>query len=167
MLLQTPASTTLRIRVDVDEQQLLLELPDGMQRGYAISTAANGKGCMAGSYCTPVGPHRVRLKIGGGCPVGTVFQRRRPTGEILSQELASRYPHRDWILTRVLWLEGLQRGLNRGGGDDSLRRFIYIHGTADEHLIGKPVSHGCIRMLAEDLVELFELVPTGTRVDIA
>lgn len=148
--------------VSVADQELCLPLSGGTVRRYPVSTAANGTGCIEGSHCTPTGYHRVRLKIGERCPIGTVFRGRRPTGEVFTPALADSFPGRDWILSRILWLEGLQPGFNRGGRVDTLRRFVYIHGTADEHLIGQPASHGCIRMRNIDVVELFDLVPQGT-----
>ncbi|HVE52099.1 MAG TPA: L,D-transpeptidase [Ramlibacter sp.] len=162
-----PAAAFPRIDVDVAAQRLRLALPDGAVRQYAVSTAANGTGCTEGSYCTPTGAHRVRLKIGEGCAPGTVFRARRPTGEVFGPALSAQFPGRDWILTRILWLEGLERGHNRGGAVDTLRRFVYIHGTADEDRMGEPVSHGCIRMRNADVMELFDLVPPGAPVRIA
>ena len=169
MRIQTPPPDLQppQIHVSVANQELRLVLADGTQLRYAVSTAANGTGCTEGSHCTPTGRHRVRLKIGEGCPVNAVFRRRRPTGEVLTPALAAQFPDRDWILSRILWLEGLDPGLNRGGPVDTLRRFVYIHGTADEHLIGQRASHGCIRMRNDDIVELFGLVPPGTVVYIA
>jgi hypothetical protein len=164
---QVAPSALPRITVDVARQELVLLLPDGLVLRYAVSTAARGTGCLSGSFCTPTGAHRVRLKIGQDCPAGSVFRRRRPTGEVFGPELAALFPQRDWILTRILWLEGLEPGVNRGGEVDTLRRFVYIHGTADEHLVGQPASHGCIRMRDQDIAELFERVPTGTPVRIA
>jgi len=152
------------IVVDIASQQLTLQLPHRKASKWPVSTAEKGPGCVKGSGCTPVGLHRIRLKIGSGCPVGTVFRGRRPTGEIYSKELAERFPGRDWILTRILWLQGLEPGINRGGQVDTLRRYIYIHGTADEHLLGTPVSHGCIRLGTQGLLELFELAPIGATV---
>lgn len=139
---------------------------DGSVRRYPVSTAANGAGCTSGSYCTPLGRHRVKLKIGQGCPPGAVFVGRRASGEVFCESLHTSFPHRDWILSRILWLEGLESGVNRGGRVDTLRRFIYIHGTADEARIGTPVSHGCIRMRNEDMIELFDLVSSGLIVNI-
>ena len=144
---------TSHIRVSVSQQTLHLHDGEGA-RAYRISTAANGVGCEAGSFRTPKGLHRVHLKIGEGCPSHTVFIRRRPTGEILSDELQQKWSNRDWILSRILWLDGLVPGLNRGGSVDTLRRFIYIHGTADEHQLGVPISHGCIRMANSDVIDL-------------
>ena len=133
---------------------------------YSISTASNGPGEQRNSGCTPRGLHRVRIRIGAGCPQGTVFVGRRATGEIYDAELARQHPERDWILTRILWLTGLEPGGNRGGRVDSLRRYIYIHGCPDTEPMGRPCSHGCIRMRNADLIELFDSVQTGTLVEI-
>ena len=134
---------------------------------FPVSTAANGPGERRGSGCTPRGWHRIRIKIGAGLPVNAVLVGRRPTGEIYGPELAARYPGRDWILTRILWLTGLESGFNRGGGSDTLRRFIYLHGCPDTAPMGVPLSHGCIRMRNQDLLDLFERVAAGDRVFIA
>ncbi|EIC21180.1 L,D-transpeptidase [Thiorhodovibrio frisius] len=152
--------------ISLAEQRLALLGRDGLRHFYPISTAVNGPGERNGSGCTPLGLHRVRLKIGDGCPPGTVFRARRPTGEIYSPELAASYPNRDWILTRILWLSGQEPGRNRGGDCDTLRRFIYIHGCADAEPMGVPRSHGCIRMRDPDLLELFARTPMGTPVRI-
>jgi len=133
----------------------------------AVSTAANGSGERYGSECTPRGLHRIRAKIGAGCTVNTVFRGRRPTGEIYHPDLASQFPDRDWILTRILWLCGMEPGKNRLGDVDTMRRYIYIHGTPDETALGRPGSHGCIRMANADIVRLFDLVSIGTRVRIS
>lgn len=155
------------IRISVSHQRL-----DWLEQGrpvcsYPVSTARNGAGERCGSGCTPRGWHRIRAKIGGGAPVGTVFVGRRPTGEIYDAELAATHPERDWILTRILWLGGLEPGLNRYGKVDTTWRYIYIHGSPDHSVTGEPQSHGCVRMRSGDLVELFERVAIGTRVLIA
>jgi lipoprotein-anchoring transpeptidase ErfK/SrfK len=155
------------IRIALAEQQL-----DLLQRGaafkrYAISTSKKGAGERAGSYQTPRGAHLIRAKIGAGAPLGAVFRGRRPTGEIYSEELARAQPGRDWILTRILWLSGLEVGRNRLGDVDTMRRYIYIHGTPDSTTLGSPGSIGCVRMANAAIVELFDLVPAGTRVEIA
>jgi L,D-transpeptidase YbiS len=157
----------VRVEVSLARQTLLWRGAAGQQLCYPVSTAANGPGCELGSFCTPLGLHRIRLKLGGDCPAGSVFAARRPTGEIFSEALRRTHPGRDWILSRLLWLEGLEPGRNRGGRVDSLRRFIYIHGTSDEDRIGTPASHGCIRMKNADVIDLFERVERGTRVEIA
>lgn len=154
------------IRIDVGRQELLLDLPAKGTRTYPVSTSRHGLGERRGSLCTPRGRHIIRAKIGGGCPSGTVFVGRRPTGEIYSPGLAARHPDRDWILTRILWLSGLEPGRNRLGEVDTMRRYIYIHGMPDSEPRGVPGSIGCIRMTNSDIVELFDLVPAGTEVVI-
>lgn len=151
----------------IDRQRLdLLDSAGRIVKTYPVSTAKNGPGERYGSECTPRGLHSVRAKIGAGCPGNTVFVRRRPTGEIWTPELARKHPHRDWMLTRILWLSGRERGFNRGGAVDSLRRKIYIHGTGDEATLGVPASHGCIRMSNASIVELFDRLTAGAEVDI-
>lgn len=147
-------------------QTLILQMPGGAVHEYPVSTAAQGPGEIQGSGCTPRGAHLVRAKIGAGLPMGAVFQARRPTGEIYSAELRAAFPDRDWILTRILWLSGLEPGRNRLGEVDTMRRFIYIHGTPDSQPMGIPGSHGCIRMTNHDVAELFDRVAVGTRVEI-
>lgn len=154
------------IRIKLDQQTLELLRDGEAVRQYLISSALNGAGERYGSECTPRGKHTIRLKIGEGCPLNSVFTGRRPTGEIYSPALAASEPGRDWILTRILWLCGQQPGYNRGGQCDTLRRYIYIHGTPDENTMGKPESHGCIRMKNKELVELFNLVYNNMPVHI-
>lgn len=149
------------IVVDLDRQRLRLQQGRNTLGSWSVSTALNGPGQEPGSECTPLGWHRVRLKIGDGCPSGTVFVARRPTGECYSTSLARDAPERDWILSRILWLTGSESGLNRGGRRDSLRRFIYIHGCPDSEPMGHPASHGCIRMRNDDVIALFDQVDTG------
>jgi lipoprotein-anchoring transpeptidase ErfK/SrfK len=131
-----------------------------------VSTAANGPGELGGSYCTPRGRHIIRAKIGAGQPENTVFVRRRPTGEIYTPELGEAFPKRDWILTRILWLSGCEPGFNRLGDVDTMRRFIYIHGSPDGVEMGVPGSHGCVRMRNSDMIDLFDRVEPGTSVEI-
>lgn len=133
---------------------------------YSVSTATNGVGEQSGSYCTPRGKHSIRAKIGASQPLNTVFVRRRPTGEIYTPKLGALYPGRDWILTRILWLSGKEVGFNRLGACDTMRRYIYIHGTPDSTKLSQPGSKGCVRMRNADLVELFDLVPVYTEVCI-
>jgi len=156
-----------RIRIKLSTQQLDLYRNDGaLLRRYLISSSRNGAGELNGSYCTPRGRHIVRAKIGANQPVNTVFVERRPTGEIYSPTLARRFPERDWILTRILWLSGCEPGYNRLGKVDTMRRAIYIHGSPDSAEMGRAGSHGCIRMRNADIVELFDLVPIRTWVEI-
>ena len=157
----------MKISVDIPSQELdLLDGSGKILRHYRISSARNGTGQQSGSFCTPLGRHIIRAKIGAGHPVNTVFVGRRPTGEIYSPELGAAFPGRDWILTRILWLSGREPGFNRLGSVDTMRRYIYIHGSPDSVEMGKPGSIGCIRMRNQDLLELFDLVEAGTEVDI-
>lgn len=157
----------MHIRIDIGRQVLELFGADGAcVRRYRVSTALNGPGEQSGSGCTPRGRHRVRARIGAGAANGTVFRGRRPTGECWTPEFAALHPGRDWILSRILWLSGEEPGRNRLGAVDTMRRYIYIHGTGDDQPMGVPLSHGCIRMRNREIIELFELVPAGTAVEI-
>jgi hypothetical protein len=164
------AVSDLVIEVDIRLQQLYLwePYPDGdmLVRQYTVSTAANGPGEQSGSYCTPRGRHRIAEKIGAGAPLCAAFKARELTGEIWTPELDAANPGRDWILTRILWLEGLEPGRNKGGTVDTYNRYIYIHGTNEEHKLGTPASHGCIRMKNAEVAELFDRVKVGTEVRI-
>lgn len=156
----------LRLRVDVARQQLEVWRDGSLVRAYPVSTARNGVGERKGSEQTPRGAHYIRARIGDGLPRGAVLRGRRFTGEVWSGELAAAQPDRDWILSRILWLCGLEPGRNRRGEVDTQQRYIYIHGTPDTEPMGVPRSHGCIRMRNDDILELFAMVPPGTRVDI-
>ena len=158
--------TDTRPYIDISLARQRLRLLDGERVVFEapVSTAANGPGERQGSECTPRGWHVIRIAIGAGCDGNTVFVGRRPTGERYAPALAAQYPGRDWILCRILWLSGLEPGRNRGGEVDTLRRYIYIHGTPDSEPMGEPRSHGCIRMHAQDLIHLFGQVGKGTRV---
>ncbi len=154
------------LQVSIEAQQLNVMEQGGVVKSYPVSTAKNGPGQQMGSECTPTGWHQIRAKIGAGLPPCSVFVGRRPTGEIYTDELARQYPDRDWILSRILWLNGLEPGKNHYGQVDSGWRYIYIHGCPDELINGKPGSHGCIRMRNSDIIELFERVRPGCRVYI-
>lgn len=152
------------LEVSIQDQRLRHWRDGALLTEYPVSTARNGPGETLGSGRTPRGWHQVRARIGAGVPLNTVFVRRRPTGEIYSEALAREFPGRDWILTRILWLSGLEPGRNRLGDVDTFRRFIYIHGTPDSVPMGVPGSHGCVRMRNRDLLEVFDAVSPGTRV---
>ncbi|PTN12656.1 L,D-transpeptidase [Nitrosomonas aestuarii] len=157
----------MKINISIYKQQLeLLNDDEQVINNYRISSSKSGTGQQNGSFCTPLGKHIIRAKIGSGQPANTVFIRRRPTGEIYTPDLGYRYPNRDWILTRILWLSGCEPGFNRGGSVDTMRRFIYIHGSPDSVEMGKPGSIGCIRISNDNLLELYDLVSTGTVVNI-
>jgi lipoprotein-anchoring transpeptidase ErfK/SrfK len=149
------------ILIDIGRQQLTFQ-----GKTWSVSTAKNGPGERNGSFCTPRGKHIVRAKIGAGAPAGAVFVRRRPTGEVWTPELHAKYPGRDWMLTRILWLSGKEPGFNRLGDVDTMRRYIYIHGSPDTAEMGKPGSIGCVRMRNRDIVELFDRVAPYTPVEI-
>jgi len=170
------------IRISISDQKLSLMalepqalegarrwLPDAPGRllmQVPISSAAKGVGQLRGSYQTPLGRHMVRAKIGRDAPLNTVFVGRRPTGEVWSTALAEEFPKRDWILTRILWLSGLEPGKNRFGDVDTMRRYIYLHGSPDSVTMGIPGSIGCVRMRNADIIELFDRAPPRTTVDI-
>lgn len=157
------------MKLDISVAGQCLRLLDGQGAcigEYPVSTAKAGVGETFGSFRTPRGQHIIRAKIGTGEPENTVFVRRRPTGELWTPELAAQHPGRDWILTRILWLSGCEPGRNRLGCVDTMRRYVYIHGSPDHAEMGVPGSHGCIRMRNADIVELFDRVPCYTLVDI-
>ncbi|GAB6044084.1 L,D-transpeptidase family protein [Endothiovibrio diazotrophicus] len=154
------------IRIDVQRQTLSLEEEGRPVAEYPVSTGVNGVGERSGSGQTPRGLHCIRAKIGAGVPPGAVFVGRRATGEVYDEALAAAHPERDWVLSRILWLSGMERGRNRLGTVDTMRRYIYIHGCPDSEPMGVPRSHGCIRMRNADVVELFERVAVGTPVRI-
>jgi L,D-transpeptidase YbiS len=158
---------SLSLRVTLSTQTLTLERSGRALKTYVVSTSKHGAGETSGSFKTPRGRHVIRAKIGAGAPLNAVFRGRRATGEIYTAELARANPDRDWILTRILWLSGTEIGRNRLGPVDTMRRYIYIHGTPDSEPLGSPSSIGCIRMANSDIVELFDSVAAGTIVDIA
>jgi len=157
----------MQIVVSIEKQTLTVLNDDkNLLCFYPISTATNGAGEHKSSYQTPRGKHIIRAKIGAGSATNTVFKGRRPTGEIFTPDLMVAHPNRDWILTRILWLSGTEVGKNRLGNVDTMQRYVYIHGSPDSVEMGKPGSHGCIRMRNEDVIALFDLVPVGTPVTI-
>src|SRR3990167_4235758 len=154
--------TTLEIQIA--EQKILIFKNNKYFNSYLISTAKKGVGETHGSEQTPRGAHIVRAKIGKGHAANTVFVGRRPTGEIYHPSLRQSYPERDWILTRIFWLSGLEVGKNRLGKVDTMRRYIYIHGSPDDVAMGQPGSKGCIRMHNKDIIELFDTTPIRTEI---
>jgi predicted GNAT family N-acyltransferase len=157
----------MHIRISLPQQTLELHDERGaLLRRYPVSTAKNGAGEQNGSFRTPRGRHIIRAKVGAGETANSVFVRRRPTGETWTPELAEQFPNRDWILTRILWLSGKEPGRNRLGEVDTMRRYIYLHGSPDAVAMGTPGSIGCVRMRNPDIVELFDLVPAYAPVDI-
>lgn len=154
------------LHVSIADQRLYAFSKQQLQQTYTVSTALNGAGERNGSGCTPRGRHYIRAKIGAELPAMAVLSGRRWTGEIWTPQLQQQYPERDWILSRILWLSGCEIPRNRLGNMDTFRRYIYIHGTADEHLLGQPYSHGCIRMRNQDLIELYPQLVDACVIDI-
>lgn len=154
------------LRISISQQRLTVIEAGVEVASYPVSTALNGVGEENGSGCTPRGEHVIRAKIGHNQPEGAVFIGRRFTGEVYTSDLATAYPARDWILSRILWLSGKEVGKNRLGQVDTMRRYIYIHGTPDTEPMSQPLSHGCIRMRNRDVMALFDRVQVGTQVII-
>ena len=152
------------IDIDINKQELYLLQGETLIASYSVSTAKNGSGQLNGSECTPLGLHCVESKIGDDAKENAVFIGRQETGEIFTEELKENNPERDWILTRILWLSGLESGKNRGGEVDTMRRYIYIHGCPDSDSFAEPSSHGCVKMRNKDILELFNNVDEGMRV---
>ena len=155
-----------RLEVDIARQLLRTFHASRELTRYQVSTARQGAGEMMASERTPRGAHEIAEKIGAACAPNTIFVARRATGEIYDAQFAARHPGRDWILSRILWLAGRDHGYNSGGERDTKARYIYIHGTPDSTRLGVPGSRGCIRMRNADIIELFDAVTVGTRVDI-
>jgi L,D-transpeptidase-like protein len=154
------------IEVDVPTQMLTVTNAGKIVMQARVATARNGAGEKRGSECTPRGRHYIRAKVGAGLPAAAVLVSRRFTEEIYSPQMRMLHPARDWILTRIMWLSGLDRGKNRLGDVDTMRRYVYIHGCPDEDEMGVPSSRGCIKMRNAEIIQLFDLVPVGTPVVI-
>ena len=157
-----------RIEIDISEQKLFLHCTykQGEEeeiKTFPVSTSKFGIGSTANTNKTPLGLHRIENKIGDNAPYGMIFKARKSTGRIA--KINGEGDH-DYVTTRIMWLKGLEQGKNAGSGIDSYKRYIYIHGTADENKIGKPASHGCIRMYNSDVIDLFNKVSEGTEVYI-
>jgi len=152
------------IRISIAQQQLSHRRKTGVWHHYPISTATKGIGNQRNSWQTPLGKHRIYQKIGDGMEAWTAFRGRKPQGRYQAGWDDAK---KDWILSRILWLEGVQTGINRRGKVDTRSRYIYIHGTHAEESIGTAASHGCIRMKNSDVIELFEQVQVGESVLIS
>ena len=162
---------TIQIHIDTQTQTLHLMHDGQMVRSSLVSTAKNGTGQAEGSGCTPLGKHQISEKFGDGLPNNAVFVARRFTGELYDDKLGSEHPERDWILGRILWLDGCEEGINKGFDADGMcvdtkSRYVYIHGTPDTEPMGVPLSHGCVRMRSEELVWLYDQVAVGCEVII-
>lgn len=154
------------LEVNIQLQQMFYFINHKISHIYPISTAKNGIGCEKNSFQTPLGWHIIRAKIGSGVPKWSIFKGRRVQPEKFDPQMLQKYPGKDWILTRILWLSGLEVGVNRLGNVDTMSRYIYIHGMAEEEKVGKPNSKGCINMLNNDIIDLFDSIPVYATVYI-
>jgi len=157
---------TERVEISLAKQELTVFEKDQVTISYPVSTSKNGPGESTGSECTPRGRHEISEKIGTDYPLNTIFVGRKVTGEIFEETLIGKQPYRDWILTRILWLSGLEPGYNAGAECDTKARYIYIHGSPESTVFGTPGSRGCIRMRNLHVMDLFDRVEEGTWVDI-
>jgi L,D-transpeptidase YbiS len=155
-----------KIIIEAGSQKLSLYKKQRLLCQYSVRTATNGLGETQGSFKTPRGKHIIRSKVGAGEAAYAVFKSRRPTGEILTEKLFCSNPNRDWILGRILWLSGTEIGVNRLGDVDTMRRYIYIHGSPEQCFSEQAGSKGCIRMLPNDIVALFDQVAVGDTVEV-
>jgi lipoprotein-anchoring transpeptidase ErfK/SrfK len=156
----------LAIVIDPQNQQLYLIKGKEILKSYSISTGKAGVGSESGSGKTPIGTHRIKEKFGDGAKPGTIFKARGNTGQVADIYTDRIDVEEDYVTTRIMWLDGQEDNINKGGKKDSHNRYIYIHGTPEEGLIGEPASHGCVRMKNNDVIELFDSVPPGTLIEI-
>ncbi len=154
------------IIVDISEQRLYLYNNDNLVQSFPVSTSKYGEGQIENSFKTPLGLHEIKEKIGDKVPINTIFTARVNTNKVAEIQINPNDTEDDFVTSRILWLDGLENGINRGVGVDSYGRYIYIHGTHEEGLIGQKASHGCIRMFNNDVIELFDMVSEGTKVQI-
>ena len=152
------------IEVDISEQRLYLIENSLIKASYPISTSKYGEGSIENSFKTPLGKHSIKEMIGEEAEINTIFTSRINTKRSATIIDQFEDTDNDYVTSRIMWLEGEEDGLNKGGNVDSFRRYIYIHGTHEEGLIGTKASHGCIRMFNYDVIELFNLVNIGTKV---
>ena len=153
-----------RIIVDISEQRLYLFENDILKLSFPVSTSKYGEGSKENSYKTPLGSHKIKDKIGTNVLINTIFIARENTNRlatIINEKIDS---DDDFVTSRILWLDGLEVGINKGSGVDSYSRYIYIHGTHEEGLVGQKASHGCIRMFNQDVIYLYDKVEEGTKV---
>ena len=159
-------SQNSEIIVDISEQRLYLYNNNNLVQSFPVSTSKYGEGQTENSFKTPLGLHEIKEKIGDKASKNTIFTARKNTNKKAEIQINSNDTEDDFVTSRILWLDGLENGINKGVGVDSYSRYIYIHGTHEEGLIGQKASHGCIRMFNNDVIELFEMVLEGTKVQI-
>jgi lipoprotein-anchoring transpeptidase ErfK/SrfK len=158
---------TYKIDIDISQQRIYLKQNDNLIKSYPISSSKYGEGSTENSNMTPLGLHVIKEKIGTNVPINTLFISRINTKRTVNIENSRNKTKDDHITSRILWLDGLEEGKNKGKGVDSYSRYIYIHGTHEEGLIGEKASHGCIRMLNIDVIDLYNYVNIGTEVYIS
>ena len=161
------SAMTYKIDIDISQQRLYLKKNDDLIKSYPISSSKYGEGSIENSNMTPLGLHVIKEKIGTDVPINTLFISRINTKRTVNIENSRNKTKDDHITSRILWLDGLEEGKNKGKGVDSYSRYIYIHGTHEEGLIGEKASHGCIRMLNNDVIDLYDYVNIGTEVYIS
>ena len=161
------SAMTYKIDIDISQQRLYLKQNDDLIKSYPISSSKFGEGSKENSNMTPLGLHEIKEKIGTNVPINTLFISRINTKRTVNIENSRNKTKDDHITSRILWLDGLEEGKNKGKGVDSYSRYIYIHGTHEEGLIGEKASHGCIRMLNNDVIDLYNYVNIGTEVYIS
>ena len=161
------SAMTYKIDIDISQQRLYLKKNDDLIKSYPISSSKYGEGSTENSNMTPLGLHVIKEKIGTDVPINTLFISRINTKRTVNIENSRNKTKDDHITSRILWLDGLEEGINKGKGVDSYSRYIYIHGTHEEGLIGEKASHGCIRMLNNDVIDLYNYVNIGTEVYIS
>lgn len=161
------SAMTYKIDIDISQQRLYLKQNDNLIKSYPISSSKYGEGSTENSNMTPLGLHVIKEKIGTDVPINTLFISRINTKRTVNIENSRNKTKDDHITSRILWLDGLEEGKNKGKGVDSYSRYIYIHGTHEEGLIGEKASHGCIRMLNNDVIDLYNYVNIGTKVYIS
>ena len=161
------SAMTYKIDIDISQQRLYLKQNDYLIKSYPISSSKYGEGSTENSNMTPLGLHVIKEKIGTNVPINTLFISRINTKRTVNIENSRNKTKDDHITSRILWLDGLEEGKNKGKGVDSYSRYIYIHGTHEEGLIGEKASHGCIRMLNNDVIDLYNYVNIGTEVYIS
>ena len=152
------------IIVDISEQRLYLFEEGTLKQSFPVSTSKFGEGSIENSYKTPLGSHEIKEKIGTNVPINTIFVAREninKVAKIINEKIDS---NNDFVTSRILWLDGLEDGINSGSGVDSYHRYIYIHGTHEEGLVGQKASHGCIRMFNQDVINLYDQIEEGTKV---
>ena len=166
IILSSFLSANKSIEIDISQQRLYVYEDKSIIASYPISSSSFGEGQIENSFKTPLGLHEIKEKIGDKAPINTIFTARENTNKRAEIQINPNDTEDDFVTSRILWLDGLENGINRGVGVDSYSRYIYIHGTHEEGLIGQKASHGCIRMFNNDVIELFDMVSEGTKVQI-